>query len=317
MEKFENVDCAICNSSENLETISEKGQFGIPTFVSICKDCGLSFLNPRWDQATYLNFYTKKYDKYYRTYKNTKDPKVDPVSYYPIIRRLKSTFEPNQKFGNILDIGSGDGSKLNNFIENKMADNYYAIEPSAPHEEELKAKGIEFVSNDVDSDWDKKYPNHFDIIIMRHVLEHCLDPVQVLQKLKNVLTKDGILYIAVPNAFQPNGSFTDYFFRVVHTYYFNKISLKNILHKSGYEVVSMKEGDQHHDEELFVFAKKTEDNLPLEITSNTYELQRKIFVDGLKKEAQLSYKTKRMLKNTVATIVKMKKSVFPKPIIKG
>jgi len=315
MEKFEDVKCAICTTSE-LEKITEKGMFGFPTHVCICKSCGLSFLNPRWDQATYQDFYENKYDKYYRAYKNTKAPENDPVSYYPIIRRLSSTFDTDKKFKNILDIGSGDGSKLQNFIDNKLATNYYAIEPSATHEEQLTSRGIEFISNDVDSDWDKSYENHFDFIIMRHVLEHCLDPVEVLQKLKNVLTEDGIIYIAVPDAYAPTVAFTDSFFRVVHTYYFNKISLANILNKSGYEVVSMVEGDKHHNDELFVFGKKSETAIEPIIDKATYDLQRKIFVEGLKKEKSLDYQIKRTAKKAVDSIVKIKKSVFPNPIIK-
>lgn len=40
----------------------------------------------------------------------------------------------------------------------------------------------------------------FDTIIMSHVLEHISNPVEVLQKIKNWLSDDGVLLVSVPNA---------------------------------------------------------------------------------------------------------------------
>ena len=44
-------------------------------------------------------------------------------------------------------------------------------------------------------------PNRkYDTIIMGHVLEHVLDPIHILQKYKNFLTPQGIIWASVPNA---------------------------------------------------------------------------------------------------------------------
>ena len=62
---FETVPCNLCESQDYIK-VSEKGRFGLPTNVVICKKCGLGYLNPRWDSESYLKFYLEDYDTFYR-----------------------------------------------------------------------------------------------------------------------------------------------------------------------------------------------------------------------------------------------------------
>jgi SAM-dependent methyltransferase len=318
MEKYETINCIICDS-ENLDKVTEKGQFGFPTHVCICKECGLSFLNPRWDKPTYFNFYKTEYDKYYRSENSSqKSPiplKQSMTSYYPIIKRIERLGREKQSFDKVLDVGSGDCSQLMAFIEQKVGKEYYAIEPSVEYKAEIEKKGVKFIANDVDTDWDKSYEGYFDLIIMRHVVEHFSRPDLVLEKIKNVLSPEGVVYIAVPDSFNPQPPFTDNFIRVVHTYYFNKPSLTNLLHKSGLEIVSINEGDVYFPE-LFVFAKRSTKDLDLNIDKKTYEVQKEVFQHFLEEEKKVSYKIKQQILALVNLIVKIKKYFFPQPIIK-
>ncbi|MEL6851338.1 MAG: hypothetical protein AAFP92_22645, partial [Bacteroidota bacterium] len=47
-------------------TYAVHGQFGIPLHLAICKNCGLSYLNPRWNKDRYLKYYAQEYDTHYR-----------------------------------------------------------------------------------------------------------------------------------------------------------------------------------------------------------------------------------------------------------
>ena len=60
--------------------------------------------------------------------------------------------------------------------------------------------GVKILTNDVDNEIDDMHHGSFDLIVMRHVLEHLENPVTALKKIVNLLSKDGILYIAVPNS---------------------------------------------------------------------------------------------------------------------
>ena len=44
--------------------------------------------------------------------------------------------------------------------------------------------------------------DRYDVIMLAHVFEHCNDPRLVLESLARLLTKDGIVYIEVPDLFQ-------------------------------------------------------------------------------------------------------------------
>ena len=83
----------------------------------------------------------------------------------------------------------------------------------------------------------EKHDSFFDIIIFRHVLEHLLNPKIALQKLKNLLRKDGVIYLAVPNAEYPSKKkgFRTSFIRPGHISYFHVENVKRISHLVGLE----------------------------------------------------------------------------------
>ena len=134
--KFETVNCNLCNSS-NYRTVSNKGKFGLPTIVVICLECGLCYLNPRWNKESYLHFYQSEYDKYYRPHIKKK-PTVNRKVINPIEFRLRQLgfFPKNAK--HILDIGSGEGNNLFHFKSLLQDSKLYAIEPSLESQNILK-----------------------------------------------------------------------------------------------------------------------------------------------------------------------------------
>jgi len=315
--KFElNQCCNVCGSND-LSKITNKGQFGFTTNVCICKTCGLSFLNPRWDEASYISFYRNEYDAYYRPNAIDTSPEKDPCSYHPIVVRGEKVIDTFHSFENILDVGSGDGKLLSHFQDRFKKAKYYAIEPSLEHKMKLENRGITFVSDDVNSGWESSYNDSFDFIILRHVLEHFMDPVGVLKKLRATLNDKGYIYVAVPDSMGYNQPLTDSFFRVVHTYYFNRNSLTNVLHKAGFEVISIQEGDDIRKGELFLFAQKADKKIEVNIDAENFLRQEDMFLRGLKKEKSVGYKLRKILSLPgLNLLVKMKKIFFKQVVLK-
>ena len=214
-KKFEKVNCAICGT-DNTHEISKKGQFDLPINLVLCKDCGLGYLNPRWDQSAYLAFYQKEYDNYYRS-EITTDFKLRPKANNPILSRLSSWKHLPSNIESLLDIGSGAGQNLIDFKQQFPSANLFAIEPSPDSHEHLSSINAKVISSDVDSDWEEGDSDKYDLVIMRHVLEHFLDPLAVMKKVRKVLSRDGLLYLAVPNNLKPTKNLEGRWFRVVHT----------------------------------------------------------------------------------------------------
>jgi SAM-dependent methyltransferase len=267
------------------------------------------FLTPRWTKERYAVFYEKEYDSYYRPSVINKDGQIGnpghyAYSYAPIYERLQEHSLLPRVVENILDVGSGDGSKLEYFMEKFPASHYYAIEPSAQCELKLKAKGIEFLGADIDGVWESK-SNKYDIVIMRHVLEHFMDPVAVMTKIRSVLSEHGIVYVAVPNCINPVGkNLSGSFFRVVHTYYFTMNSLSNVFRKAGLEPVYIRGGDHFHGE-LFAIGKLSNNIDPLEISKEAYYVQRKIYLDQLRIKNSLIYHIKAGFKDLQRSVCKL------------
>ncbi len=248
---YEPVDCVLCGKSET-RLIARKGQFGWPTYVSICTNCGLVFLNPRWTKEDYNTFYATEYDQYYRFDENEAADKE--------LRKAKIVWERLEKYAprqrhSALDIGCGLGWCLHYISEQAPGLAIAGIEPSdicADHF--VNQIGGELVARDVDSDWHLEQRGRFDLITFRHVLEHLMDPVAVLKKVSQVMSPNGVLYIAVPDMLHPDGSLADFWYRCVHTFYYSKTTLTRIAAQAGLAPVAIKEENS----ELWAIFKKDE-----------------------------------------------------------
>jgi len=290
MHDFEETSCLVCDSTEYLK-YSSKGQFRLTTNVVICKNCGFSYLNPRWTKERYHTFYTKEYDTYYRPEVINKNYKYDSAkSVKDIITRGEGIVDFRNPGLNILDVGTGMGDSLLHLKEHvNSSSNYFAIESSEFCIKHLEKNGITVITNDVDSDWHLANSEKFDIIIMRHVLEHFLNPGEVLRKIRAVLKTEGTLYVAVPDAKNPTKPLLAHFFRVVHVSYFSKLSLSNLFTKVGLKSVKLVEGDEYERKEIFSFCRKTiEGNFDPD--QNEWLVQKKIYDQFRKKELYYRFK---------------------------
>jgi 2-polyprenyl-3-methyl-5-hydroxy-6-metoxy-1,4-benzoquinol methylase len=231
---FEPVECLLCGPSRT-RLIAEVGQFGWPTFVSICTRCGLVFLNPRWTKTGYDRFYASEYDQFYRFDEGQAAAKEQRKARAVWDRLAEHT---GRKFRAALDIGCGLGWCLDYFRRQSSGLEIAGIEPSDYCAEHFtKQIGGELIARDVDSDWQAANQGRFDLIVFRHVLEHLLDPIEVLKKVNAALAPGGVVYIAVPDMMHPDGSLANFWYRCVHTYYYSEMTLSRIAARAGLEPV--------------------------------------------------------------------------------
>ncbi len=280
-EIFESIPCPICGN-DKLQMVSKRGQFGLPCYVSICPSDGIVFLCPRWSKERYMHFYQNEYDSYYRpiVYSDETDD-----SKYKNIKPICSILENLNLIGDresVLDIGAGMGwalqwLKLNYTHFHKLS----AIESSKLCITNLKnVIGASVISNDIDSYWKS---TGFDLVIMRHVLEHIMNPVEALRKVRENLSTNGIVYIAVPDMMNPKGSFKNYWFRSVHTFYFSETTLVSIASIANLQSIEIK----CKKSELWGVFKKATNSAQNQSASNVYEKQIRIIKTHQKKSILL------------------------------
>ena len=293
-DTYESVPCNLCGEN-NEKQIVNRGKFDLVTNVVICKNCGLSYLSPRLDKESYTDFYRHEYDRLYRSDIHRSKPKTATLP-NPIEARLNSLGILKETAGKILEIGSGAGENLLHFKSLFPKSELYAIEPSEVSKKILQENKVTWIGGDVDQEWEGNYKETFDIVIMRHVLEHFMDPVAVMKKVKSVIAKNGFVYIAVPNNLFPTQDLQDSWFRNVHTYYFNRYSLKNLCKLAGLKLLTIQEKDSYNRGEIYLVAVPDDGSEVPTFSKDHYEEQLKVFNESLKRESKPLYKLKKRVK---------------------
>jgi SAM-dependent methyltransferase len=244
--EWESVECHLCHSGRGPETINLRGkplvdgQFGYSVHPVIC-ECGLVYLDPRWSKKDYDIFYKYYYDDLYRL-EVKPDYGIEGVvkNMRVIWERIRGHLGGDIK--NILDIGCGSGHGLKYLQERIPGSSIYGIESSPRCCEILQGDeiGAALVTDDVDSDWISAYKGFFDLIVMRHVIEHILEPIESLGRIKTVLRPGGFIYTATPDMMRPRVILRDYknwweyWFRAVHPYYYSNETLFKTLESAGF-----------------------------------------------------------------------------------
>ena len=142
----------------------------------------------------------------------------------------------------VLDVGAGQGWAIE-FLQTKFPGlDAVAIEQWEPSQEYIRTQlGATVLDLDIEDDWPAELQDSFDLIILRHTLEHLLDPLKTLRQIRACLKKTGLAYICVPNALCIRAGHlinVDYF-RPIHTLYFNPFTLQQLAARAGLSPTTM------------------------------------------------------------------------------
>jgi 2-polyprenyl-3-methyl-5-hydroxy-6-metoxy-1,4-benzoquinol methylase len=121
------------------------------------------------------------FDKIYQFVKNyTLQKKVDVINSFGFENK------------SILDVGAGTGDFLKVCLQNNWK--VFGTEPNQKAREIAKQKQL-FLKND----WQEYSNKKFNVITLWHVLEHVENVSEFISQLKNLLSENGKLIVAVPN----------------------------------------------------------------------------------------------------------------------
>lgn len=223
--------CYLCGSTEK-EIQHGRVRDSKDIKVLKCRSCGLVFLssfkhinNGFYESSGMLN---GKVD--IQKYRN--DSKKDDL------RRVKYLKE---KISNtsVLDFGCGAGGFLHIIRDrcNKVA----GVELDRKLNNIINMEGIKCYNNL--NEVNEKY----DLITLFHVLEHLMDPLDVLISMKKHLNPNGKIIIEVPNSddalltLYQNEDFKNFSYWSCHLFLYNSTTLKELLEKAGYKIYYIKQ----------------------------------------------------------------------------
>ena len=165
-------------------------------------------------------------DKVYQAVKNiTLKRKLKLIDTYFFNQNTTSRPEKN-----ILDVGAGTGDFLKVCKDNSW--NVFGVEPDLGARNIASKKGII-----LQEDLSKIKNKQFEIITLWHVLEHVENLEEYISTLKNLLTKDGKLIIAVPNYKSYDAKYYKEFWAAFdvprHLWHFSQTSISKLFSKEN------------------------------------------------------------------------------------
>lgn len=265
------ANCDICEK-KNFQILSNTVQFNMPYRVVICKDCGLVQINPKPHSSELNKFYINEYDKRYPL-RDSSDLKFKERGH----RVANFVKEILKSSSNIIEIGAGSGGNLIGMAEKITFKKLRAIEPNKNNISSLQDLGIDVVGEFYET---CKYDlTDIDTVLMSHVFEHFYSPKECLIKLHNETRKDVNMIILVPSigTYKEYYPLHEYWFRVVHLFYFNLNLMTNLLNITGWEII--KSYDKNGELAVVVKKNKGENNKVIDnfysSTYNDYENYKK------------------------------------------
>ena len=222
------VNCILCNSKAS-KLLFRKNNLNIVK----CPKCSLVYVNPRLSGSQLKELY------------NTN--KISPMQYYlqneledaiNFEKRLKVIGQYAKK-GSLLDIGCNIGTFMQ--VAESQGWKTIGIDINRSAVIYAKKKGLNVFSSAIEHAKLKK--SYFDVIMMNDVVEHLENPVEVLEKIKAWLKKDGILFIATPNIGSMIAKISGKNWLHVkpdeHIYYFSKKTISMLLGKAGFSTAKI------------------------------------------------------------------------------
>lgn len=231
MRRIKMQNCSLCQS-KNIKTRYPYVRDSKELQVLECEDCGLVFLSS-FDHVT---------DEFYEEsgmLNGTNDLKKYRQQSYKDDQRRANSLKDKLIGKKVLDFGCGAGGFLH------LIQSYTDI-----------AVGVEldrFINRAINKEGIKCYDNlsevegKYDIITLFHVVEHLINPNQVLEGLKQHLNPNGVIIIEVPNAddalltLYGNEKFADFTYWSCHVYLYNNFTLKKLMEQAGYNAKLVKQ----------------------------------------------------------------------------
>lgn len=211
-----NRRCPICNHKKSKKIYIQKFANNLQYAISHCEKCKFVFVSNAPDQKFY-NLYYKNMSKYeHERDELLHDKYCDIISSYC------------KKDVKILDIGCSTGNLLYQLKKRGFKD-IYGIDPSP------KCKALAYkkfrISIGADNIFSFKGKEKYDLLIFAAVFEHLEQVNRVVEKAQRLLSKDGLIFISVPDAGEFSKNFEEPFgeFSVEHINFFSTRDLYNLL----------------------------------------------------------------------------------------
>lgn len=208
-----------------------------------CTQCGFVMTNPRPDDEQIGNYYLSEK---YISHTNKAASIIDKI--YLWVRSYTLQWKHNlvmavapKKNRRILDYGCGTGEFLKKCKDNQWE--VFGVEPSSSARQQAQLLSGAVITEKIQ----KLQEKDLDVVTLWHVLEHVPDPSEIISEIKQRLTPDGTIFIAVPNYKSWDASYYQQHWAGYdvprHLWHFSQETIKALIEKNDlklHTVIPMK-----------------------------------------------------------------------------
>ena len=221
-------------------------RFGIDTsfIISKCNDCNLEQTTPLPNQMEMNALYEQFYN--FSGESNTRYTQLRGKFINSFLYRIWLAFDGDISFqrvsgtGKLLDVGCNEGRGLEFYQSHGFAAE--GLELNSKAAEVARGKGFTVYGSTLEG---FSTQNKYDVVVLSNVLEHSLNPADMLKHICRLLNANGQVWISCPDSQSwLRNVFGRYWinwhvpFHVVH---FSSNTLRKMLEKAGFEVVSLRQ----------------------------------------------------------------------------
>ncbi|MEK7509962.1 MAG: class I SAM-dependent methyltransferase [Patescibacteria group bacterium] len=227
------IDCPLCESREFEPLYENKFRFWHDNELFlwlarqvICKRCAMVYTNPQPSKES-LEWY---YETYSRFGEISASPRISQLEF------LSSHVSPDCK--TLFDVGAFNGDLL--LLARDRGYEVSGVEPSLEAcQEAAKKYGISISHGFFNEQFVRQLSGSFDIVTIRHVLEHVRDPMEFLELAKRITNPGKYIYVEVPDTERPWAEQLTDFFSFHHLLHFTQSSLRNLAARLGLRIIVM------------------------------------------------------------------------------
>ncbi len=202
----------------------------IEFYFKICTNCGLIFFTPRCEKKDMILKYklvNKWHDSDIQDYvRYSTSETYEDKRAFEMYKTLNNIREIRNS--NIADIGGLEGYNLKYFLENNQC---FVVD----YTRRKLINGAKYLCETVQDIPDTM---HFAVVLYCHILEHVVDPVGEITRIKEILEPNGLFYIEVPLGCWEEYKRTKNF--LTHINFFSEGSLWHLLDACGLNIRYLK-----------------------------------------------------------------------------
>lgn len=243
------IECCNLCGSQFWTILTHRDRYGFPAQTVCCDRCGLVMLNPRMTAEGYREFYTSVYRPLVSAYHGrTIDARTiqqEQQGYAEEMERFLAPFIADNRERAFLDIGGSTGVIAAHFAH-QFRFRGTIIDPAPEEIAEAKALGIESIEGFAET-WDSA-GRIFDIIGLFQTIDHLLDVMATLKKIRSLLSPDGLFIVDIVDfrtAYLKSGSVEEAI-KIDHPYCLVEETAEAYLARAGFAPVRRAYSADHH-----------------------------------------------------------------------